>query len=236
MNITIFNREYVMRRFAPDGSYEDSTISVHLHASENGGGSPWAESQGIVRQVQGHGMVPLREADLEAGTKADRVFYRGRWYECTSSTLYDHTSLAHYNYSFIVVPEDAIETITIFNLVFDPENGLDIYVPTVIRGVSWLGPELTTQENLGVKSATRFTIRIPEEADFSGKEYVAPVDFTGEDGTFTFMPGDIIVHAQEETVTKPAELQKKYRTIVKVMNVYDFRTAPNHRHWKLEGE
>ncbi len=236
MNITIFNRDYTMRRFAPDGTYEDTTINVHLHAMENGGGTPWAESKGIVRQVQGHGMVPLREADLVAGTRADRVFYRGRWYECTSCTLYDHTSLAHYNYSFIVLPEDAIDTITLFNGVIDPDKGYDVYIPTIIKGVSWLGPTVTMQDNLGVKAASRFVIRVPEEADFSGKGYVKPIEYTGADGTFTFKPGDIIVHGIEEELTIPAKLQEKYGEIVKVMNVSDFRTAPNARHWKLEGE
>lgn len=236
MNITIFNREYTMRRFAQDGTYEDSVISVHLHASENGGGSPWAETQGIVRNLQGHGMVPLREADLEAGTKADRVLYRGRWYECTSSVLYDHTSLAHYNYQFIVTPEDAIDTITIFNPVLDELEGYDVYVPTVIRGVSWISSMTGSTDNNGMNPASRYTIRIPEEADFSGKTYVEPASFTGEAGTFTIRTGCIIVRGTETEPALPSALQQKYGEIVTVTNVSDFRRAPNARHWKVEGE
>ncbi len=237
MNIAIFNRKYTLRRYGADGTYEDSVISVHLHASENGGGSPWPETKGIVRQISGHGMVPLREADLAGGTRADRVLYSdGRWYECTSCVLYDHTSLAHYNYSFIVVPEDVVDTITIFNAVLDPDKGYDLFIPTVIKGVSWLEQMLSTQDNIGVKEGSKYTIQVPEEADFSGRTYVEPHLYTGARGTFTFNTGDIIIRGVEWNKSTPAELRKKYGRTVKVMGVFDFRTAPNARHWKLEGE
>lgn len=236
MNITIFNSDYTMRRYAPDGSFQESSVSIHLHPSENGSGSPWSETQGIVRNISGHGMVPLREADLEAGTKADRILYKGRWYECTSSVFYDRTMLAHYNYQFIVVPEDAITTITIFNPVFDPETGFDVYKPTVIRGASWLAPRTSTQDNIGIKAQDKYTIRVPEDADFSGSSYVDPAQFVGEQGTFTFRVGDIIVKGEESGPSTIAALQKKYGFVVKVMAVNDFRTSPNARHWRLDGE
>lgn len=236
MNISIFNKEYAVRRYTQDGGYEESTVSVHLHPQENGSGTPWAESQGIVRHISGHGMVPLREADMENGTRADRIFYMGRWYECTSSVLYDRTVLSHYNYQFIVVPEDAVETITIFNSALDEDKGYDVYVRTVIKGVSWIFSDGTTADNPGLKSASRFTVRVPEDADFSGKQYVDPASFNGADGTFTFMPGDIIVRGEEDEQDVPAGLLRKHRKIMKVMTVNDFRNAPNGRHWKLEGE
>lgn len=236
MNITIFNRDYTLRRFAPDGSYEDMTVNIHMHEQESGGGTPWSEQKGIVKQAQGHGMVPIREASLADGTRADRVLYRGRWYECTSCTLYDHTALSHYNYSFIALPEDAIETITVFNHAFDESLGYDVLIPTVIRGASWTEQVLTTQETLGVKGASKFTINIPEEADFSGKIYVDPMDYAGVRGTFTFRPGDIAVRGAEDSPCTVAALMKKYGTVAKVAGVFDFRTAPNARHWRLEGE
>lgn len=235
MNIQIFNRDYVMRRYAPDGSFVESTIHIHLYPEENGTSVPWAETEGIVRHISGHGMVPLREADIAGGTKADRVLYKGRWYECTSSALFDHTVLAHYNYQFIVLPEEAVETITLFNSVYDEESGYDRLVPTVIRGVAWVSDTSASAETTGLRASSQYTVQIPEDADFSGKTYVEPVAFNGEGGTFTLTPGDIIVKGEETELIIKSELLKKYRGIITVLHVYDFRKAPNHRHWKVVG-
>ena len=235
MNISFFNREYVVRRYAEGSSYTEFNASIHLHPMEHGSGA-WPEQQGIVRQLAGHGMVPLREASLADGTKADRVFYDGRWYECVSSVFYDHTPLSHYNYSFVEVPEDAMETITLFNAVYDKNVGYDVYVPTVIKGVSWVDEDTAATDTVGIKSTRKYTLRIPEDADFSGKEYVDPAAYEGSPGTFTFMNGDIIIRGEEEVVTSPPELKKKYRNLMTIRGIYDFRKAPNARHWKVVGE
>ena len=139
MNISIFNRDYLVRRYDEDGlTYTESTESLHIHESEQDSGQPWNETMGIVRRLEGHGMVELHVADMETGTKGDRLYYHGRWYECTAAVLYEHTLLGHWNYRFIVVPEDAVTTITLFNAAVDHETGYDLYIPTIIRGVSWL--------------------------------------------------------------------------------------------------
>ena len=235
MNISIFNRDYLMRRYSADDSFVDSMINIHLHEEERGSGR-WAETQGIVRNIAGHGMVELKEASLENGTRADRVFYRGRWYECVSSVFYDHTALSHYNYKFIALPEDAMETITLFNAVLDEESGLDVYVPTVITGVAWTSVISAEKDTNGLKPAHKYTIRIPDNADFSGKTYVEPEAYEGSEGTFTFMPGCYIVKGREEENGSLPQLRKKHWDIVTVLTVSDFRKAPNDRHWKIEGE
>ena len=34
----------------------------------------------------------------------DWLYYHGRWYECKSCQLWDHTILSHYESEFVVVP------------------------------------------------------------------------------------------------------------------------------------
>lgn len=235
MNISIFNKEYLMRRYERDSSPSETVIKIHLHEEEHGS-TQWAETQGVVRTLSGHGMVELMEADYENGTRGDRVMYRGRWYECVSCVLYDHTVLSHYNYKFIVVPEDAAETITIFNRAYAENEGYDIYVPTVISGASWVALSSASVQKDGLKGACKYTVRIPEDADFSGKTYVEPHLYSGDGTTFTIAVGDIIVKGNESGSMRPAEVKEKYGSFITITSVSDFRKAPNARHWKVEGE
>ena len=237
MNISIFNRDYPVRRYGGDGNtYSEFTANLHLHEVEQDAGAPWNETKGIVRRLDGHGMTELHVADMEAGTKGDRVLYNGRWYECTASVLYSHTILGHWNYHFIVVPEDAVDVITLLNAAYDQESGLDTFIATVIRGVSWIYDEQTTADNVGLKASGTCTIRIPEDADFEGKVYVAPKAYTGASGTFTLKPGDIIVRAEETEITSPGALKDKYDETVTVIGITDNREAPNARHWKVTAQ
>ena len=57
------------------------------------------------------------------------------------------------------------ETITVFNAKLNPETGNDDYNGTVIDGVSWFC-EIVSTVDQGLKAANKFTIRIPEDADF----------------------------------------------------------------------
>ena len=237
MNIPIFNRNYTVRRYESDGTtYTDFTVSMHLHESEQDSGQIWNETQGIVRRLDGHGNTELRVADLEAGTKGDRVYYRGLWYECTAATLYDHTMLGHWNYRFIAVPEDAVEVITLFNVSYSGDDGYGTFKATVIKGVSWISEDTATIDNVGLRGQHMYTIRIPEDADFSGSTYVSPKAYTGETGTFTLHPGDLIVRGEETEITVQSELKEKYDELVTVTSVGDHRNAPNHRHWKVVGQ
>lgn len=130
------------------------------------------------------------------------------------------------------------ETITIFNISTDDNEGFDVYHPTVIHGVSWFCEIASVVDSSGLKAANRFTIRIPIDADFSGKTYVRPVDYASADPTtvFTLKQGDIIVHGAEAEALTPAQLQQKYGEIVTVLGVTDSRTRPNAKHWKVVGK
>jgi len=66
------------------------------------------------------------------------------------------------------------ETITVFNAKYDADTDKDIYYPSVIVGVSWFCEIASTVDD-GLKAADKYTIRIPIDADFCGKEYVDPL-------------------------------------------------------------
>ena len=85
------------------------------------------------------------------------------------------------------------ETITVFNARMDNDKGYDIYIPTVIRGVSWFCEIASAVDSSGLKAANKFIIRIPDDADFSDKAYAVPVVYAGGDPAilFTLKQGDI---------------------------------------------
>ena len=117
MNIRLFNRRYPVRRFGPDievggysaASFEDFEVSVHIHPS---GGDTVSDLDGsgetVSRHLEGHGEIPLRIADRDAGTRADLLYFGGHWYECISCEHWFHTLLEHYNYRFTLVPEKSV--------------------------------------------------------------------------------------------------------------------------------
>jgi len=79
------------------------------------------------------------------------------------------------------------ETITVFNAKHDAATDMDIYYPTVIVGVSWFC-EIASTVDKGLQAADKYTIRIPVDADFGGKEYVDPLTWAALQHTPTPEP------------------------------------------------
>lgn len=130
------------------------------------------------------------------------------------------------------------DTITVVNKAWDDDKGYDVYVGTVIRGVSWHCQTAANVDDKGLHAANTFTIRIPVDADFGGKEYVDPLTYKESDPakTFTLANGDTIVHGAVDTlITRPADLQEQYAEVVTVLGVTDNRRAPRGKHWKITG-
>lgn len=130
------------------------------------------------------------------------------------------------------------ETITVFNAKLDETTSDDVYLKTVINGVSWFCDLASTVDSSGLKVANKFTIRIPADADFGGKSYIDPKTFakTGTDQNFTLQIGDIIVKgAVAEDGLRPADLQAIYPEVFTILSVTDNRRAPNAKHWKVVG-
>lgn len=132
----------------------------------------------------------------------------------------------------------ANETITIFNRILDTETDTDVYIPTVIKGVSWYSDFTATVGNNGLNGASKVTVRIPGDAECD-KAYVEPMNYTaGNTGSaYTLIPGDIIVRAEiPSSDSTPAELKEAYRgRCMTVLNVTDDRRAPKAPHIKIVG-
>lgn len=129
------------------------------------------------------------------------------------------------------------ETITVFNTRLDDDKGYDLYVPTIIRGVSWFCEIASNVDSSGLKAANKFIIRIPVDADFSDKAYVPPAEYAGGDPNtvFTLKQGDVIVHGEETEPMQPAQLQEKYGELVTILGVTDSSRRPHAKHWKVVG-
>lgn len=130
------------------------------------------------------------------------------------------------------------ETITVFNKKIDPENGWDIYVPTIIQGVSWFCEIVSKVGDTGLQAANRFIIRIPLDADFGGKEYIDPVEYANEAitaGVFTLAQGDVIVKGAIDGEMQPADLKEQHYDFCTIVGVTDSRRAPNAKHFKVVG-
>ncbi len=129
------------------------------------------------------------------------------------------------------------ETITVFNTRLDDDKGYDLYVPTIIRGVSWFCEIASNVDSSGLKAANKFIIRIPVDADFSDKAYVPPAAYAGGDPNtvFTLKQGDVIVHGEETEPMQPAQLQEKYGELVTILGVTDSSRRSHAKHWKVVG-
>lgn len=131
------------------------------------------------------------------------------------------------------------ETITVFNARYDAGNDCDIYVPTVISGVSWYDEIASNVDSSGLKAADKYIIRIPKNADFGGKTYVDPIAYARADpnAVFTLKSGDIIVKGAVSVADpRPATLQKAFPEVATVLAVTDDRRAPRAPHWKVVGK
>lgn len=129
------------------------------------------------------------------------------------------------------------KTITVFNARMDAEDGYDVYYPTIIRNVSiylQVASEVTLS---GLNAANKVTIRVPIDANFSGKTYVKPVEFAAADPAtaFTLKQGDVIVEAEETERLDPVQLKNKYGEVITILGVTDNRSRPRAPHWKVVG-
>ena len=133
------------------------------------------------------------------------------------------------------------DTITVFNARVDPEVGGNVWVPTVITGVSWFATDASTVDASkgGLVAANKATIRIPVEAGTGGKQYTDPVSYASAEDVsrlWTLKGGDIVV--KDEVVGAdwtPAKLKAAYADCVTVLGVTDNRRAPNAPHWRVTG-
>lgn len=110
MGIGLFKRRYAIRRFQPQtivggyarSKYVDALILLDVQPLRTDEHLTTPEGQRVVRRLKSYSNSRIRAADEKTQTFADRIFYQGLWYECTSSMKWDHTILAHYRSNFVL--------------------------------------------------------------------------------------------------------------------------------------
>ena len=126
------------------------------------------------------------------------------------------------------------DTITVFNATVS--NGVKVWHPTVIQGVSWFSTDASTVDSSkgGLVAAKKVTIRIPAEL---GGAYTDPISYKNAvdvSNIWTLTDGDIVVKA---TVTgdgwTPSTLHNAYTDCAVILGVTDNRRAPNAPHWRV---
>lgn len=131
MNISIFNRNYRVRRFGEQryvrgyaaSCHTDMMVSLHVHpvGKDTIQVTPGGERK--VKRLEAHGTDVLCTANHDAGLKGDLLYYKGAWYECVSAVEYDHTLLSHWNYEFVIVPKDVAGTVDLTDEEDEEDEG-----------------------------------------------------------------------------------------------------------------
>lgn len=112
MVLDIFKKPYTLRRFErmelirgrSHAKYIDSTVMLDVQPLSST--ELMALPEGIRRSknIKAIGRVTIRTADEKAGTLADRICYRGEWYECIGSDVWGNTPVGQTETVFGLVP------------------------------------------------------------------------------------------------------------------------------------
>ena len=131
------------------------------------------------------------------------------------------------------------DTVTVFNVKLNPGTDMDVYAATVISGVSWFKTRSASAVVSGLKEADTVVVRIPINADFSGKSYISPVAYKnaamGEiNDKYTLAEGDLIVRGAVESAAPltPSLLRASYDDVMTILSITDNRRA-HAPHWKV---
>ena len=117
MKIKIFRRPYTIRKHGPQtveegyasAAYADSIIRLNVQPQAPDDTQADPSGDHTVIFLKSWGSDRLTSANDNTGIPGDMLFYNGLWYECTSSVMWDHTMLAHYQSDFVVLPAEKQE-------------------------------------------------------------------------------------------------------------------------------
>ena len=113
MYIGLFKRQYTMRVYKEQtvsgghasAPFKDIVVRLNVQPLTPDELMALPEGERTVKRVKTFGPEMLASADEYTGTPGVRLFYRGYWYECKSSVLWDHTLLSHYRSDFVILPQ-----------------------------------------------------------------------------------------------------------------------------------
>lgn len=137
--------------------------------------------------------------------------------------------------------------ITLFNRFYDRDNRQDIFLPTVIKGVSLYMKSGSSGDNKFRESTSTYKIRIPIDADMRDSTYVDLVrylkmDLKDAEKHWTLQADSIVIPAVVEELdaqgkSKLTELAKRYGSFITVTDFSDNTTRGVQRmkHWRIGG-
>lgn len=123
--------------------------------------------------------------------------------------------------------------ITIYNRFLDKVERLDAYKRTVIKNVFWDEKKAVNRLQSGLNDADHILALVPfESLDMS--LYVAPNEFKGDEGTFTFQTGDRIVKGSiYYEISTGSDLDERYEAFtITSVDKKDFGSK-RMRHFEL---
>ena len=117
--MNIWRKNYTLRRYGqqqfvngyPVAAYTEMTVLLDVQPDMNAATID-IDGKRRVQRLTSYGDAEIITANVEAGQRADRLFFNGSWYECESSMWYEHTPIAHYTATWIRVPEGVGNTET----------------------------------------------------------------------------------------------------------------------------
>lgn len=132
--LDIFKKPYTLRTFEktefvdgyPKAEYSDRTVKLNVQPlSVN---ELIALPEGIRREknIKAIGKVEIKTADDTAGTLADRLLYRGQWYECTGADVWGNTPVGQTEAVFGLIPATEIKEVSVGPDMKAGESGKDV--------------------------------------------------------------------------------------------------------------
>jgi len=110
--IGLFKKKYTLRKHGSQtntngytaATYEDVIVKLNVQpqAPDEYDGDPSGER--TIKRLKSWGVAELTSANEYLGIPGDLLFYKGIWYECTSSVDWDHTILSHFQSDFTALP------------------------------------------------------------------------------------------------------------------------------------
>ena len=134
--------------------------------------------------------------------------------------------------------------ITVFNKRYCKAERTEKFYSTKIKGVSFYSRKGTSFSGKNLSEDDGYVVRIPADADMSGKTYVDEMTYANlDDSSFskywTLQPGAIIVRGLVDMKTaSEIDLRKSFSEIVTVKNYTDNRDRCSEalKHWRVGGE
>lgn len=125
MVLNIFKKQYTLRRFGKTrlvkgrscASYSDCTVMLNVQPLSMTELTALPEGIQRAKNIKAIGKVLIRTADENTGTLADRLYYRGEWYECTGADIWGNTPVG--------------QTEAVFGLISSVETGDILLSPSL---------------------------------------------------------------------------------------------------------